>query len=798
MISPNQVMLGSYDYRLVALSVVIAGLAAYAALDLAGRVTSARGAARRHWLAGGAMGIGIWSMHYVGMLAFHLPVPVEYDWPTILLSLLAAIFASGVALFAASRRKMGPPVVISGSIFMGGGIAGMHYIGMAAMRLPAMCEYSPSLVALSIAVAMVISLVALWLTFHFRGEKHSGGWRKVLSAVVMGAAIPVMHYTGMAAAHFRPAESIEGSVAHALNISSLVTWSIIVVTFMVLGLTIVTALIDRRFSAQATELESSEQKSRQILETSFNPFVALDLGGKITDWNAQAEKTFGWPRAEAAGKPLAELMIPTRHREAFLPNIHKMLDSSGDGSALNGRFETEACCQDGREIPVEFTISAMRRDDGYHFATFVRDLTEGKQFERDLRAAKEAAEAASNAKSTFLATMSHEIRTPMNGVLGMTELLLDTELSGEQREHLGLVRVSAESLLSIINDILDFSKIEARKMEMEAIPFDLRESLGETMKALSLRVQQKGLELIYEVQPDVPETLVGDPGRIRQLLINLVGNAVKFTKHGEIFVKVDEAGSEPGLTRLHFAVKDTGIGIPLEKQARIFEAFSQADETMARKYGGTGLGLAICTRLVELMHGKIWLESKPGEGSTFHFTVQLAVQDAPAVAAVPVEPQELRGMHALIVDDNSTNRQLLSEMLARWGMRPTAMESGRAALQAIQIARTTGRPFPLILLDGQMPDMDGFEFAEQFKNERSPENVSIIMLTSAGHLGDAARCRELEFRPTWSSQSGNARCWTRSAARSEQNLRRSPSWSRPMLCAKAATGRGCCWSRTTP
>jgi CheY-like chemotaxis protein len=198
------------------------------------------------------------------------------------------------------------------------------------------------------------------------------------------------------------------------------------------------------------------------------------------------------------------------------------------------------------------------------------------------------------------------------------------------------------------------------------------------------------------------------------------------------------------------------------------------------------------------MHGKIWLESKPGEGSTFHFTVQLAVQDAPAVAAVPVEPQELRGMHALIVDDNSTNRQLLSEMLARWGMRPTAMESGRAALQAIQIARTTGRPFPLILLDGQMPDMDGFEFAEQFKNERSPENVSIIMLTSAGHLGDAARCRELEFRPTWSSQSGNARCWTRSAARSEQNLRRSPSWSRPMLCAKAATGRGCCWSRTTP
>jgi two-component system, sensor histidine kinase and response regulator len=742
--SPDHVIVGSYDYRLVALSVLIAVFASYAALDLAGRVTSARGAVRRLWLGGGAtaMGIGIWSMHYVGMLAFRLPVRVEYDWPTVLLSLLAAIFASGIALFVVSRKRMGPTLAIVGSICMGGAIAGMHYIGMAAMRLPAVCDHSLRIVTVSVILAIVISFVALWLTFHFRGEKQSGGWRKVLSALIMGAAIPVMHYTGMAAASFTPSRSIDGSLSHALNISSLVTWSIIVVTFMVLGLTILTALVDRRFSAQAMELESSDKRSRQILETSFDAFVGMDSEGRITEWNAQAENALGWPHADAVGKILTEIIIPGRHRKAYEQEIRQLLDPNGE-NALNGRFETEVSCRDGREIPVEFTISALRGEGGYQFAAFVRDLTERKKFEQDLRAAKEVAEAASNAKSTFLATMSHEIRTPMNGILGMTELLMDTELSDEQREHLGLVRVSAESLLSIINDILDFSKIEAGKFDLEAIPFDLRESLGETMKTLSIRVQQKGLELVYEVHPDVPEGLIGDPGRIRQLLINLVGNSIKFTKQGEIFVNVEEEAHESGSTCLHFTVKDTGIGIPLEKQEKIFEAFSQADGSMARKYGGTGLGLAICTRLVEMMHGKIWVESQPGEGSTFHFTLHLAVQEGPTVAPIRLELEQLRELPVLVVDDNFTNRRVLCGMLSRWGMRSTAVDSGRAALMAIEIARNTGRPFPLILLDGHMPEMDGFELAARIKKEQGVPGATVIMLTSAGYLGDAARCREL-------------------------------------------------------
>jgi two-component system sensor histidine kinase/response regulator len=304
------------------------------------------------------------------------------------------------------------------------------------------------------------------------------------------------------------------------------TASIIAVTFMVLGLTLLTSLIDRRFSVQALQLESSEKRSRQLLETSFDAFVGMDSRGSITDWNVQAEGAFGWTQSEVDGKVLSEVIIPARYRESYEQEIRQLL-ASGQGPALTKRFEIAAARRDGREIPVEITISAIRHDGSDLFAAFVRDLSEPKRFEQDLREAKEAAEAANRSKSDFLANMSHEIRTPMNGIIGMTDLALETELTQEQREFLGMVKSSADSLLSLLNDILDFSKIEAGKLDFETIDFLLRDTLDDTIKVLGLRAQQKGLELACHVLPEVPDGLLGDPTRIRQIIINLVGNAIK-------------------------------------------------------------------------------------------------------------------------------------------------------------------------------------------------------------------------------------------------------------------------------
>lgn len=464
--------------------------------------------------------------------------------------------------------------------------------------------------------------------------------------------------------------------------------------------------------------------------------------GYFKKLNPAWEATLGYTREELLKTPMLDLIHPD-DLDRTLGEIAKQ------GREYSTRhFVNRYRCKDGSYRIFDWRTT-FNRDESTRFG-IAKDITDQRLWEASLREseaalhkAKEAAEAANRLKSEFLANMSHELRTPMNGVIGLTDLALDTELTAEQREYLEDVKTSASSLLRILNDILDFSKIEAGKLEFENIEFDLRQTVEEMLKVLDIRAAAKNLELACDLDPRIPSRLLGDPGRIRQILINLTGNAIKFTQQGEVVLRVERLSEANGHVELHFSVQDTGIGIPLNKQRHVFSAFSQADSSSTRMFGGTGLGLTISSQLVETMGGRIWLESHEGVGSIFHFTLPLGIAAAKPEQGLPADSSPLKGLSVLVVDDNHTNRGILGKMLANHGLKTTLADSGAAALETLRHAAHSGKPFQLIVLDANMPEMGGFTVAQRIKADPQFSEVGIALLICGPQRRDADRYRNL-------------------------------------------------------
>ncbi len=483
----------------------------------------------------------------------------------------------------------------------------------------------------------------------------------------------------------------------------------------------------------AEDLRRSEERSREILDHLEDAYSEVDLRGKYVFVNDAYCRLFNRTREQVVGHSYKDFF--DRDRSGALRDAYQTVYRTGQPMKS---FEHEF--KAGRFNELSIWIKRDKSGQPIGFASSIRDCTQRKLHERELAEAKQAADAANKAKSAFLANMSHEIRTPMNGILGMTELALSTDLTPEQNEFLGMVKSSAESLLVILNDILDYSKIEADKMVLDPVPFNLSEMVGDAMKSMAITAHKKGLELAIDIGPEVPQELLGDAARLRQVLLNLVGNSIKFSKSGEIEVRVNVQEIQQQQAVLVFSVRDTGIGIAPETQARLFEPFEQADSSTTRHYGGTGLGLAISKRIVHLMGGTIWVESMPDAGSTFYFTARLQV-----AAPRPSQPAlaDLQGLPVLIIDDNATNRRILHEMAKHWGMLPDDADSGLVGLQKLEAAAGSGYPYGLVLLDEQMPGMGGLEVIERIRMHESLRRATILMLTSSDQSSSAARCRQL-------------------------------------------------------
>jgi len=487
-------------------------------------------------------------------------------------------------------------------------------------------------------------------------------------------------------------------------------------------------------------LRRSEERFRSLIETAAVVIVVLDERFGILEWNLEAERTLGLSRDSALGADFLASFVPVPERPRFESELRKVL-----GGQSSRGYEYAVETTEGRGCTLLWNITHLpgSADHPAGLLACAQDITERKKSELKLKEALQRAEEANQAKSEFLANMSHEIRTPMNGVLGMLSLLQDSTLTPEQRDYAHTAEQSGQALLTVINDILDFSKIEAGRLDIEPVPFNLQVAMEEVLDLMIPKAHEKKLELILRFAPGTPIGTVGDPGRIRQIVLNLLGNAIKFTHTGSILLDVEGQALENGKARIRIAVQDSGIGIPANKLGTIFEKFTQVDASTTRHYGGTGLGLTICKRLVELMNGRIGVESSLGNGSTFWFELKLPVaaeEEPPAI-----DPSELHGLRVLIIDDLSTNRRVLAERLRSWHMQPSEADSAEAGLRAAQEALDAGQPFQLALVDYQMPVMDGEGFARAVRSQARFQSLLLVALSSSSLRGDAQRMKSAGF-----------------------------------------------------
>jgi two-component system sensor histidine kinase/response regulator len=493
-------------------------------------------------------------------------------------------------------------------------------------------------------------------------------------------------------------------------------------------------------------LRSSEARGRLLIEAAPNGMIMVGSDGRIVLLNSQIEKLFGYGRDELLGQNIG-ILLPERFNERHAQYRQSYFDdpqsrAMGAGRDLFGRRK------DGSEFPVEIGLNPLRIDEGAFVLAAVVDITSRKLAEEELRKARDEAESASLAKSSFLANMSHEIRTPLNGVFGMLGLLLDSRLNESQREYAETALISAETLLRLINDILDFSTIEAGRLNIEPVAFDLRNAVGEAAEILAVRAEERGIDLAVRFDQDLPTEVVGDPGRIGQVLTNLVSNAIRFTEKGHVLINVEAtsmSGSpEQGTVDLRFEVSDTGIGIEEDQLERVFEKFVQKDSSSTRKFSGAGLGLAISRELVELMGGEIGARSRPGEGSTFWFTLRLPCvkETGPEVR----KPRQLEGLRILVADDQAANRSVIVEQVTAWGMRASVCSGGKAAFAALCDAQAQDDPFRFAIVDQQMPEMDGEQFGQLISGYPDLSNTILIALTSTGMTGDPAKFEKAGFK----------------------------------------------------